>query len=165
MSDLLYRLGYGEDIHRFKAGRKLVLCGMEIPCDEGLDGHSDADAAFHAVSDALLGALGLGDIGKYFPPSDPRYEGIASVEIVKKCLALIKEKGYVVNNVDLAILAEKPRLRPYEEAMKASLSSALEVDLDQVGIQFMTNEGLDAVGQGKAIRVTAIALLKKGETL
>lgn len=154
-----FRVGYGEDIHKLVKGRKLILCGTPIPFDLGLLGHSDADVAYHAVSDALLGALGLGDIGKYFPPSDPSLANIDSLLIVKKCLALVKEKGYRVNNVDVSILTEEPRLAPYIGAMKENLALALEIKESQASVKAMTNEGLDAIGRGEAIKAIAVLTL------
>jgi len=156
-----FRVGYGEDIHRLVPNRKLVLSGTKIPFDLGLEGHSDADVVFHAVSDALLGALGLGDIGKYFPPNDPSIAGIDSLLIVKKCLAMIKEKGYRVNNVDVSISAQEPKLAPFILEMKANLALALEIKESQASIKAMTNEGLDAVGKGEAIKASAILSLLK----
>jgi len=155
------RVGYGEDIHRLVPNRKLVLSGTKIPFDLGLEGHSDADVVFHAVSDALLGALGLGDIGKYFPPSDPSIAGIDSLLIVKKCLAMVKEKGYEVHNVDVSISAQEPKLAPFILEMKGNLALALEIKESQTSIKAMTNEGLDAVGKGEAIKASAILLLMK----
>jgi 2-C-methyl-D-erythritol 2,4-cyclodiphosphate synthase len=153
------RVGYGEDIHKLVKGRKLILCGTPIPFDLGLLGHSDADVAYHAVSDALLGALGLGDIGKYFPPSDPNITNIDSLLIVKKCLSLVKGKGYRVNNVDVSILTEEPHLAPYIGAMKSNLALALEIKEEQASVKAMTNEGLDAVGRGEAIKAVAVLTL------
>jgi 2-C-methyl-D-erythritol 2,4-cyclodiphosphate synthase len=156
-----FRVGYGEDIHRLVPNRKLVLSGTKIPFDLGLEGHSDADVVFHAVSDALLGALGLGDIGRYFPPNDPTIAGIDSLLIVKKCLGMVKEKGYRVNNVDVSISAQEPKLAPFIEEMKANLALALEIKENQSSIKAMTNEGLDAVGKGEAIKASAILSLVK----
>jgi 2-C-methyl-D-erythritol 2,4-cyclodiphosphate synthase len=161
MSD--FRVGYGEDIHRLVPGRKLVLAGVKIPFDLGLDGHSDADVVYHAVSDALLGALGLGDIGKYFPPDDPSITGIDSLLIVKKCLSLVKERDYHVNNVDVSILAEEPKMAPWISEMKANLALALEIKESQSSIKAMTNEGLDAVGKGEAIKAICLLSLVKDE--
>jgi 2-C-methyl-D-erythritol 2,4-cyclodiphosphate synthase len=154
-----YRIGTGEDIHKLVSGRKLILCGVLIPFDLGLLGHSDADVAYHAVADSLLGALGLGDIGQYFPPSDPKWEGVDSLLIVKKALSLVKEKGWSIANIDVNIVAQEPRLAPYIEAMKTSLARSLETAVDCVSVKAMTNEGLDAVGRAEAIRATAVALL------
>jgi 2-C-methyl-D-erythritol 2,4-cyclodiphosphate synthase len=158
-----FRIGYGEDIHHLVPGRKLVLSGTRIPFDLGLLGHSDADVVFHAVSDALLGSLGLGDIGKYFPSNDPTIEGIDSLLIVKKCLSLVRAKGYSLNNCDVSIIAEEPRLAPYIEEMKKNLALALEAKESQVSIKAMTNEGFDAIGRGEAIKAIAILTVKKEE--
>jgi 2-C-methyl-D-erythritol 2,4-cyclodiphosphate synthase len=155
------RLGYGEDIHPLIAKRKLILSGVEIPFSQGLKGHSDADVVFHAVSDALLGSLALGDLGKLFPPSDPATEGIASSIIVEKCLSLVEKEGYRVNNVDVSIAAEAPHLAPYIEAMRASLAKVLKTDLMRLSLKAMTNEGFDAVGKGLAIRATAVVSVIK----
>ncbi|MDY6094405.1 MAG: 2-C-methyl-D-erythritol 2,4-cyclodiphosphate synthase [Candidatus Enteromonas sp.] len=156
-----FRIGYGEDIHRLGPNRKLILAGVEIPYELGLIGHSDADVVFHAVSDALLGALALGDIGKYFPPNDPRYEGYDSSLILKECYAMVQEKGYRLGNLDVALLCEKPHLSRYSLAMRQNLASLLLSPIEDIGLQLMTNEGLDAVGEGKAIRATAILLLER----
>lgn len=155
-----FRIGYGEDIHRLVPNRPLILCGVRVDSPLGLDGHSDADVAFHALADALLGAVGEGDIGKHFPPEDPSCEGIDSAKIVQKSLALVEKHGYKVGNIDLFILAEKPKLRPYEEAMKNRLAEVLNVPPEDIGLQFGTNEKLDAVGEGKAIRTTCVCLLE-----
>lgn len=160
---LKYRIGIGEDIHALKEGRKLILGGVTIPYEKGLLGNSDADIVYHAVSDALLGALSLGDIGHYFPPEDKSLDMLDSAIIVRKCLSLVKEKGYLVGNVDISISAEKPKLKEYLPLMKKNLSMNLEVAEDCVSIKAMTNEGFDAVGEKKAMRATAIVLLYKGE--
>ncbi len=161
MFDMEYRIGQGEDIHVYAPHRKLILCGIEIPYPLGLLGHSDADVVLHAVSDSLLGALALGDIGFYFPPSDPSIEGIDSEKIVKKCFSLIQEKGYSVNNIDIMIFVEKPKLSPYVKAMREKLSSLLNIEVGRVSIKCGTNEKMDAVGRGEAIRSTSVVLLKK----
>jgi 2-C-methyl-D-erythritol 2,4-cyclodiphosphate synthase len=156
-----YRIGYGEDIHRLVEGRPLVLSGVKIPYEKGLLGHSDADVVYHAVSDALLGALALGDIGHYIPTNDPRYDNCDSSIIVSGCYSMIEEKGYEVVNVDVSVAAEKPHLQKYLLDMRANLAKLLRVSLDRVSIKAMTNEGLDAVGEGKAIRANASVLLKE----
>lgn len=153
------RIGFGEDIHRLVSGRKLFLCGIPVPFDLGLLGHSDGDVALHALSDALLGAAALGDIGKYFPPSDPSTEGISSALIVKKCLSLVESKGYKVGNVDINIVTEEPHLQPFIGKMRESVAMMLGVDIDSVSVKAMTNEGLDAVGKETAIRATAALTL------
>lgn len=154
-----YRIGIGEDIHALVKGRKLVLGGVEIPYEFGLLGNSDADIVFHAVSDALLGALSLGDIGHYFPPEDKSLDMLDSGLIVKKCLSLIKEKGYRVNNVDISIAAERPKLKDHIPSMKKNLARHLEISEEDVSIKAMTNEGFDAVGEKKAMRAIAVVLL------
>lgn len=161
MCNMDLRIGQGEDIHVLAENRKLILGGVEIPYSLGLLGHSDADVVLHALSDSLLGALALGDIGKYFPPSDSSIEGIDSGLIVKKCLTLIKEKGYRVNNVDIMVFLEKPRLSSYIETMKERIATLLEVETERVSVKCGTNEKMDAVGEGKAIRATSIVLLIK----
>lgn len=155
------RIGQGEDIHCLAKGRKLFLGGIEIPHSLGLVGHSDADVVLHALSDSLLGALALGDIGRYFPPSDPSIEGIDSKLIVKKCLSLVKEKGYRVNNVDIMVFLEKPRLSPYIDSMRECIAKLLEIETSRVSVKCGTNEKMDAVGEEKAIRATSIVLLIK----
>ncbi len=159
----MMRIGLGEDTHLLVEGRKLILGGVEIPFEKGLLGHSDADVVLHALSDALLGALALGDIGHLFPPSDPSIEGIDSRLILSRCVELIREKGYHVVNADIVIVLEKPKMKDHLPKMRETIASLLGVDMDQVGIQAKTNEGCDAIGQGKAIRVNAVALLEKGE--
>lgn len=159
MSDL--RIGYGEDIHRFVPDRKLILGGVEIPFDQGLLGHSDADCLLHAIADALLGACALGDIGDHFPVDDPQWENADSKKILSESYSLVKKKGYQIANLDASVLAEKPRLSPYRLAMRESIARVLELELNQVSVKLMTNEGLDAIGEGKAIRSTCICLLER----
>lgn len=154
------RIGYGEDIHRLVEGRPLILGGVHIPFDKGLLGHSDADCLLHAVMDAILGALSENDIGVLFPPDDPAYEGADSVMLTKKVVSIMKQKGYCISNVDIMLLAEKPKLNPYREVMKQSIANALEITPSQVGLQLGTNEGLDAIGEGKAIAAKAVVLLE-----
>jgi 2-C-methyl-D-erythritol 2,4-cyclodiphosphate synthase len=158
-----FRVGFGEDIHRLVSGRKLVLCGLTINYEKGLEGHSDADVAYHALSDSLLGALALGDIGKYFPPSDPSITGIDSKLIVLKCFHLVKDAGYELNNVDISIITEGPKLAPYIREMREHVASLLEMDVNDVSVKAMTNEGLDAIGKGEAIKATSLVSLIKHE--
>lgn len=159
MSDL--RIGYGEDIHRLVPDRKLILGGVEIPFDQGLLGHSDADCLLHAIADALLGACALGDIGDHFPVDDPQWENADSKKILSESYSLVKTKGYQIANLDASVLTEKPRLSPYRLAMRESIARVLELELNQVSVKLMTNEGLDAIGKGKAIRSTCICLLER----
>ena len=159
MSDL--RIGYGEDIHRLVPNRKLILGGVEIPFNQGLLGHSDADCLLHAIADALLGACALGDIGDHFPVDDSQWENADSKKILSESYSLVKKRGYQITNLDASVLAEKPRLSPYRLAMRESIARVLELDLNQVSVKLMTNEGLDAIGKGKAIRSTCICLLER----
>ena len=158
---LPFRVGLGYDIHRLVAGRKLVLGGVTIPSEVGLDGHSDADVLTHALADAVLGALALPDIGHFFPNTDPQYRGMDSQEILRRAVAEAKARGYRIGNVDLAILAEQPRLSPHIKAMKVVLANSLGVTVNEVGIKATTNENCDDVGAGEAIAAHAVAMLVK----
>lgn len=154
------RVGFGYDVHRLVEGRPLVLGGVTIPHSLGLDGHSDADVLVHALMDALLGAAGLRDIGYYFPPSDPAFKGADSVQLLTKVVALLKEEGYRPVNVDMTLLAERPKINPHVEAMRAKLSGALGLAPRQVGIKATTNEGLGFVGREEGMAAYAVALLE-----
>ncbi len=158
------RIGQGYDSHRFAEGRRLVLGGVEIPSDRGLAGHSDADAVAHAVTDAILGAAGLGDIGRHFPPSDPAWKDADSMELLARALLLIEAENYHVVNVDVTVVAERPRIAPHAAAMRAAIAAALEVDLSSISVKGKTNEGLDATGSGQAIAAHAVALLVRGDS-
>ncbi|HEY6330561.1 MAG TPA: 2-C-methyl-D-erythritol 2,4-cyclodiphosphate synthase [Blastocatellia bacterium] len=153
------RAGIGYDIHRLVSGRKLIIGGVEIPYELGLEGHSDADVLSHALCDALLGAACLGDIGRHFPDKDPRYKGASSLDLLSRVVQLITERGYAVGNVDCVILAERPKLALHIAKMQQILSEVLLVPADQIGIKAKTNEGLDSVGRGEAIAANAIAFL------
>lgn len=155
------RIGYGEDIHALKSDRKLILGGVHIPYEFGLDGHSDADVVYHALSDALLGSLALGDIGKYFPPTDESIAGISSSIIVSSCYKMLQEKGYYVVNVDISILAEKPHLAEYILQMRENIAHLLQTEIENVSVKTMTNEGFDAIGAKKAIKAVAVTLIDK----
>ncbi len=157
------RVGIGYDIHRLAAGRKLVLGGVAIPSELGLDGHSDADVLTHALADAVLGAIGLADIGHFFPNTDPRFRGMDSQEILRRAVAEALARGYRVGNVDIAVLAERPRLAPHIPAMKARLAQTLGVTPEDIGLKATTNESCDAIGAGQAIAAHAVALLVRGE--
>lgn len=153
-------IGIGYDVHRFAAGRKLVLGGVEIPHSHGLDGHSDADVLCHAIADAVLGALGQPDIGYYFPPGDPACAGIASLKILEKCAALVAEAGSALVNVDATLIAEAPKVLPHRDAMRANIGAALGIPAERVGIKATTNEGMGFVGRNEGIAAMAVALLK-----
>jgi len=157
------RIGNGYDIHRLVSGRPLILGGqrLEHPAGLGLDGHSDADVLVHALMDALLGALGLGDIGQYFPPDDPRWKGADSLELLERVMGLIRERGWDVVNVDAVVVAEQPKLRPHIAAMQVAIAGRLGVEPDRVGVKATTNERLDATGREEGIACHAVALLQR----
>jgi len=154
-----YRIGLGYDIHRLAPGRRCVLAGVEIPSEVGPLGHSDADVALHAVADALLGAAGLPDIGQLFPDTDPAHAGIDSARIVERALREARALGWQVGNLDLTLLAERPRIAAHAPAMRARLAQLLGIDPSQVGVKATTKEGLDAVGEGRGIACQAVVLL------
>lgn len=153
------RIGQGYDVHRLVSGRRLVLCGVEIPCGQGLLGHSDADVAVHALMDAVLGALALGDIGKLFPDNDPAYEGADSMKLLAEVIGLMSQKGYALGNLDITIVAERPKLSPYISEMRGKLAAAFGCDIEQVSVKATTEEGLGLAGQG--IGAKAVVLLEK----
>jgi len=155
----MIRIGQGEDIHMLVNKRALILGGVKIPYEKGLFGHSDADVVYHALADALLGSLALGDIGTYFSPDDPLSKDLNSAIIVKKCFSLVKEKGYFINNVDINIIAEEPKLAPYILEMRTNIASLLECKVSQISIKALTNEGMDAIGEKKAICARASLLI------
>ena len=155
------RIGIGYDIHRLVEGRKLVLGGVEIPFEKGLLGHSDSDVLTHAICDALLGAAALGDIGRHFPDSDPRWAGASSLEFLRRVVELVTQKGYRVASIDATVIAERPKLMPYVQTIRESLASVLKVDIDQVNIKAKTNEGLESVGRGEAMTAQAVALIAR----
>lgn len=158
---MTFRIGQGTDIHRLVEGRKLILGGVEIPWEKGLLGHSDADVVCHALSNALLGAIGEGDIGRHFPDSDQRYKGVSSIELLRVVMNLVKERGYRVGNADLTILAERPKLGPYREEMRKNLAAVLEVDPIGVNIKATTGEKMGFVGREEGMMAEAVVLLEK----
>ncbi|MCC8176414.1 MAG: 2-C-methyl-D-erythritol 2,4-cyclodiphosphate synthase [Bacteroidales bacterium] len=155
------RIGQGFDVHAFAPERKLILCGVEIPYELGLLGHSDADVAIHALCDALLGALALGDIGKHFPDTDPRYKGVDSRVLLRAVMDLIKEKGYGVGNVDITIIAQAPKMLPHIPQMRQNMADDLGVELDCVSVKATTTERLGFTGRREGIASLATALLYK----
>lgn len=155
------RLGIGWDLHPFAEGRPLVLGGIQVPHERGLMGHSDADVVIHALCDALLGALALGDLGGLFPPSDPHYEGISSLVFLREVMALILEKGYKVSNVDVVIIAQEPKLAPFIESIRQKLSDEMGVDKEYVSVKAKSPEGMGSLGRGEGISAIAVALLVK----
>ena len=154
------RIGMGYDVHRLVEGRKLILCGVEIPYEKGLLGHSDADVALHAIMDALLGAAALGDIGKHFPDTDPAYEGASSMKLLEEVKKLLDEHCFVIENIDATIIAQRPKLLPYMEEMKKNVASALGLTEDRVNIKATTEEGLGFTGSGDGISAQAVCLLQ-----
>ena len=157
------RIGNGYDIHRLVPGRPLILGGqtLEHPAGLGLDGHSDADVLVHAIMDALLGALSLGDIGKYFPPTDPKWKGADSLKLLEQVMGLVRERGWSVVNVDSVVIAERPKLKPHIEAMRAAIAERMGLAPEQVGVKATTNEKLGAEGREEGISCQAVALLSK----
>lgn len=155
----MHKIGFGYDIHRVQAGRRLVLGGIEIPSAAGLLGHSDGDALVHAVMDALLGALGEGDIGTHFPDTDPGTEGARSTGLLESVMGLVRSRGARIVNVDTVIIAEEPKMGPHIPAMKAALAPVLGIPESSLGIKAKTNEGLGPVGEKRAIACYAIALI------
>ena len=160
MSDNL-RVGIGYDVHALTAGRRLVLGGVEVPFELGLNGWSDADVLTHAVMDALLGAAALGDIGRHFPPGDPQYKDISSLTLLAKVKELLAEKGWQVNNLDATIIAERPRLSEYINDMREKLCQALGIDMERVSVKASTSDGLGFTGRGEGIATYAVAALKE----
>lgn len=153
------RVGMGYDVHRLVEGRDLIMGGVKIPYEKGLLGHSDADVLLHAISDALLGAAALGDIGKHFPDSDPAYKGIDSRLLLKKVGELIEEKGYLIENIDATIIAQAPKMRPHIDQMRANIAQDLGITIDQINVKATTEEGLGFTGLGEGISSQAICML------
>ena len=155
------RVGLGYDVHKLVEGRDLILGGVKIPFELGLLGHSDADVLIHAIMDALLGAAGLGDIGKHFPDTDPQYKGISSLVLLKHVRGLLEKNMYIINNIDATVIAQKPKLRPYMEQMEANIAGALGIDPDQINLKATTEEGLGFTGTMQGISSQAICSLSK----
>ncbi len=154
------RLGNGFDVHRLVEGRRCIICGVDIPSPLGLLGHSDADVALHALCDALLGAVALGDIGQHFPDTDERWAGADSRRLLRAVVAMIADRGYTVSNVDITIIAQKPKMAPYIEQMRANVAADLAIDIDRVSVKATTTERLGFTGRGEGIAAQATALLK-----
>ena len=154
------RIGFGYDSHRFAEGRRLVLGGVEFPGERGLDGHSDADALLHAVTDALLGAAALGDIGSHFPDDDPRWKGADSAKLLEAVVAEVADAGYRVVNVDATVVCERPKLRPKIDAIRARIAALLGVDVSAVSVKGKTNERMDDTGAGVGLAANAVVLLE-----
>ena len=154
------RIGHGYDVHRLVEGRKLILGGVEIPFELGLLGHSDADVLLHAVSDALLGAAALGDIGKHFPDNDPKYKGADSMKLLERVVELLGEKGFSVNNIDCTVIAQKPKLAPYIAQMKSNIARVCGIDSDRVNVKATTEEKLGFTGALEGISAHAVCTIE-----
>ena len=157
------RVGLGSDIHKLVEGRKLILAGVAIPFEKGELAHSDGDVVYHAIGDAVLGALALGDLGKFFPDNDPTYKDMDSAIILKNIVGKMKELGYRLNNLDVNVSLEQPKIRKYIDEMRNNIAKIFEADVQGVSVKAGTNEGLDAVGQGLAVKADCIVSLKKEE--
>lgn len=155
------RIGLGYDVHKLVSDRKLILGGVEIPYEYGLLGHSDADVLLHAIMDSLLGASALGDIGKHFPDTDPKYKGISSIALLKEVRKLLYENGYKISNIDSTIIAQKPKMAPHIPLMRKNIANALNIDIDQINVKATTEEGLGFTGEGLGISSQSICLLYK----
>lgn len=157
------RVGLGYDVHRLVEGRDLILGGVKIPYEKGLLGHSDADVLLHALTDALLGAAALGDIGRHFPDTDERYRGISSLVLLEKAYTLIKERGYSLGNADMVLILQKPKLKEYIPFMEENIAEALSCEKERISVKATTEEGLGFTGQGEGVSAKAIVLLEKSK--
>lgn len=155
----MQRIGLGYDVHAFAAGRKLVIGGVHIPYELGLDGHSDADVLVHAIMDALLGALREGDIGKLFPDTDPAYEGADSIKLLQEVGAFVRAKGFSIDDIDSVVMMQAPKMSPYREQMRANIAHALGIPVESVGVKATTTEHLGYEGRGEGVSAQAVALL------
>jgi 2-C-methyl-D-erythritol 2,4-cyclodiphosphate synthase len=157
------RIGQGYDVHQLIANRRLMLGGIEIPSDRGLDGHSDGDALLHAVADAILGAIGAGDLGRHFPSSDERWRGVASSEILTQVVAMMSEAGFSLGNVDATIVAQVPRLAPHQKKMHENLAGLLDVSPSRINLKVTSTDQLGAIGRGEGIAGMAVVLLEEAK--
>lgn len=157
----MYRIGNGYDVHRLELNRKLILGGIEVPSEKGLLGHSDADALIHSIIDAIIGALSLGDIGKFFPDNDEKFKNISSIILLKEIVKILEEKKYKIINCDNIIVLQKPKLRPYIDKMRENISNVLKIPIEDINIKAKTEENLGFVGNLEGIKVYTVILLKK----
>jgi 2-C-methyl-D-erythritol 2,4-cyclodiphosphate synthase len=155
------RIGHGYDVHRLVEGRKLIMGGVDIPFELGLLGHSDADVLLHAIADAILGAVALGDIGKHFPDTDPRFKGADSMKLLEHVVSLVSEKGYSIGNLDATIIAQRPRMAPHIPAMRANIARVLGCDVDRINVKATTTEELGFAGRGEGIAAHAVVLMQQ----
>lgn len=159
----MQRIGLGYDVHAFAEGRKLILGGVEIPYDKGLDGHSDADVLVHAIMDAIVGAMRTGDIGKLFPDTDPAYKDADSIMLLEHVGALAREQGYVIDDIDSVVMLQEPKMSPYREQMRANIAAALRIDVENVGVKATTTEHLGYEGRGEGASAQAACLLSRAK--
>ncbi len=157
----MLRIGHGYDVHAFAENRKCIIGGVDIPCEKGLLGHSDADVLLHAISDSLLGAAALGDIGKHFPDTDPRYKGADSLVLLKNVCALVNSLGYKVVNIDATVIAQMPKMAPYIDTMRSNIADALNVDVDFISVKATTEEKLGFTGRKEGISAHCVCLIEK----
>ncbi len=157
----MLRIGHGYDVHAFAENRKCIIGGVDIPCEKGLLGHSDADVLLHAISDSLLGAAALGDIGKHFPDTDPRYKGANSLVLLKNVCALVNSLGYKVVNIDATVIAQMPKMAPYIDTMRSNIADALNVDVDFISVKATTEEKLGFTGRKEGISAHCVCLIEK----
>ncbi len=157
------RIGQGYDVHKLTEGRKCIIGGVGIPCEKGLLGHSDADVLLHAIMDAMLGAAALGDIGKHFPDTDPKYEGISSMELLRCTCMKLRDAGYSVVNIDSTIIAQRPKMADHIEKMRINIADALQIDVSCVSVKATTEEGLGFTGRGEGISAAAVCLIDRTE--
>ncbi len=161
MTNCAFRIGNGFDVHRLVEGRRCIICGVDIPAERGLLGHSDADVALHALTDALLGAVALGDIGRHFPDTDPKWAGADSRRLLRAVVDMLRQRGYVAVNVDITIMTQAPKMAPHIEAMRANVAADLGIDIDCVSVKATTTERLGFTGRGEGIAAQAVALIAK----
>lgn len=157
----MMRVGFGFDVHKLIQGRKLIIGGVEIPHEKGLLGHSDADVLLHAICDALLGAAAFGDIGKYFPDTDPRFKGISSLDLILLVNKLLSDNGYIIGNIDTTLVLEQPKIAPYVDAMRKKIAETLRLNEDQISIKATTNEGLGFIGANEGAVAYAVTTIIK----
>jgi len=155
------RIGHGYDVHRLVEDRKLIMGGVDIPWEKGLLGHSDADVLLHAIADALLGALAMGDIGRHFPDTDPAFKGADSMKLLEHVVGLVREKDFTVGNLDATIIAQKPKMAPHIQTMRENIARACGIDLDRINVKATTEEGLGFTGTGEGISAHAVVLLER----
>ncbi len=155
------KIGFGYDVHKLVKGRKLILGGVRIPFEKGLEGHSDADVLLHAIIDALVGALGEGDIGKHFPSTDPQYKGVSSLILLEKIKDLMDSRAYIIGNIDTTVVLQNPRIAPFADEIRKTIAKTLDISADQVNVKAKTEEGLGFTGSGDGISAYAICLLHR----